>query len=191
QAGRTILQLARNLVDARASGGTAIAEKTAAMGIEEGHAGNPPVARRRAVAGDADTRVAKRRLLLERAGSLAVHAILAGSRDRGDALADQGLARRPLDPAHDSVGAGLPAEAFCRLRIDGGASGLAILLLVAAISLDSLDQLLDLGFRLRRRRGRPGERAFEDKVAGAKHEKRLLHLGRQVTAMAKQGACRR
>ena len=73
--------------------------------------------------------------------------MLAGAGDRGDALADQRLARRALDPAQDAVGAGLPAEAFGRLGLDDGARGLEILLLVPAIGLDPLDQLADLRIR--------------------------------------------
>src|SRR6185295_10052852 len=105
-------QIISDLVDPRPPRAPAIAEEAAALRIEMGNAGDPPVARRRAAAGDVEARVAERGALFKRPRRLAVDAVMAAPGNRGDALPDQRRTRRAFDPDEDAVGAGFPAKAL-------------------------------------------------------------------------------
>ncbi len=180
-----------DLVEPGPARASAIAEEIALGGVEEGHARDPPVARRGAAAGDAEAGVAERRPFLERARRLAVDPILAAFGDRGDALADQRAARRALDPEDHPVGAGLPLELLDRSGLGrfGGRHRVA----AAAEILDSGDKVANLGLAAFGRRaellsGRGGDLAAEREIAGAEAGESVDDVGGQVAAVAKQAA---
>ena len=103
-------------------------------------------------------------------------------------------ARRALDPEHDAVGAGLPAEALGRgrrLRPARAAARSPRCLRKASIRSTSSRICDSLCSRrgMRRRRGRLGRHArFEHEIARPEGAQRMLHLGVEILAVAEQGA---